>query len=132
MVGAGMTVAEREAVRPWLKSYPRDLRQTIDYPKTSIGRLLDQVADSYPRSDAVVFQGEVLTWRDIQTLSRRFSVALHNLGVRKGDRVALLLPNVPHFVVAYYAVLKLGAVVVAVNPLFTDTEIASYIERTDA
>ena len=126
-----MTVADREVTRPWLKSYADGVPQTIEYPHMSVGRLLDQVAGAYPNSDAVVFQGEALTWHEIQTLSARFAVALHNLDVRKGDRVALLLPNVPHFVIAYYAVLKLGAVVVAINPLFTDGEIATYVQKTD-
>ncbi|HEV3312604.1 MAG TPA: long-chain fatty acid--CoA ligase [Chloroflexota bacterium] len=127
-----MTVAERTVSSPWLKSYPPDVPTTIAYPKTSIGRLLDQVARDHPNADAVVFEGEALTWRQIHRLAAQFSVALHNLGTRKGDRVVLLLPNVPHFVIAYYAILKLGAVAVAVNPLFTETEIEAYIRKTDA
>lgn len=125
-----MTVAERQVSKPWLKNYPAGVPTTIDYPNISIGSLLDQVSGAHPNADAVVFQGEVLNWKDVQALSARFAVALHNLGVRKGDRVALLLPNVPHFVVAYYGVLRLGAVVVAINPLFTDNEIEAYIKST--
>ena len=127
-----MTIADRELLEPWLARYPPGVPSSIDYPHTSIGKILDRVASDYPKSDAVVFQGEALTWVEIHDLSTRFSVTLHNLGIRKGDRVALLLPNVPHFVIAYYAVLKLGAVVAAINPLFTDSEITSYVEKTDA
>src|SRR5206468_1865327 len=96
------------------------------------GALLDVVADAHPDADAVVFQRDVLSWREIRRWSRRLSVALHNVGVRKGDRVVLLLPNVPHFVVGYYAVLKLGGVVVAANPLFTDRDLEVYIKKTGA
>ena len=127
-----MTIAERRVERPWLESYPADVPKTIDYPKTSIGRLLDEVAAAYPTADAVVFEGETMSWREVQRLALRFSVALHNLGIRKGDRVVVLLPNVPHYVICYYAILKLGGVVVAVNPLFTDAEIEAHIRRTNA
>lgn len=125
-------VAELGVSRPWLRSYPPDVPKTIEYPKASIGSLLDDVERLHPHADALVFQGEVMSWRSVHRLSRRLAVALHNLGVRKGDRVALLLPNVPHFVIAYYAVLQLGGVVVAVSPLFLEGEIEAYIANTNA
>jgi long-chain acyl-CoA synthetase len=127
-----MTVAEREVVRPWLKSYPPGVPHTIDYPRTTIGELLDQVASRHPNADAIVFQGEAITWSQVHRLAGRLAVGLERMGVRREDRVVLLLPNVPHFVVAYYAILKLGAVVVAVNPLFANQEIEGFIRRTGA
>lgn len=127
-----MTVVERDAQRPWVKRYPSDVPNVIPYPTVSIGDLLDDVAGRYPDADAVVFEGHTLSWRDVQAAARRLSSTLRTLEVGKGDRVVLLLPNVPHFVVAYYAVLKLGAVVVAANPLFTDRDLETYIGTTEA
>lgn len=90
------------------------------------------MARRYPTADAIVFEGEGFTWGEIQMLARKLATGLRNRGVEKGDSVVLLLPNVPHFVVAYYAILKLGAVVVAANPTFTSRELESYISKAEA
>jgi long-chain acyl-CoA synthetase len=127
-----VTVADLETTRPWLTSYPADVPHSIEYPEAAVGDILDDVARQFPKAHAVVFQGEVLTWSEIHELSTRFATSLRRLGVAKGDRVALLLPNVPHFVIAYYGILKLGAVVVAINPLFAPHEIAAHIKKTDS
>jgi long-chain acyl-CoA synthetase len=72
---------------------------------------------------AVIFYGRKMKHKEIQELSLRFATALHELGVKKGDRVAILLPNCPQFIIAYLGILRLGAVVSAVSPLYSPREI---------
>ncbi|HZT96470.1 MAG TPA: AMP-binding protein, partial [Chloroflexota bacterium] len=126
-----MTALDVEIARPWLDRYPPDVPAHIDYPNISIGETLEQTSRSHGDAEAVVFQGSSLSWRRINADSNRLAGALRSQGVGKGDRVALLLPNVPHFVVAYYAALKLGAIVVATSPLFADVELQRYIQSAD-
>ncbi len=121
-----------ELNRPWLDSYPDGVPKHIDYPVTTIGSLLDDVADKHPDADAIVFQGRTLSWDAIRRHSNQLAHTLHGLGVGRGDRVVVLMANVPHFVITYYAVLKLGAVVVATSPLFTESEIEAFMTKTDA
>jgi long-chain acyl-CoA synthetase len=121
-----------EVERPWLEHYPDGVPEHIDYPVTTIGRLLDDVAGKHPDADAIVFQGRTLSWGEIRRYSNQLAWTLENLGVRKGDRVVVLLANVPQFVISYYAVLKLGALVVATSPLFTESEIEAFMAKTQA
>ncbi len=117
--------------RPWLASYPADVQPSLSYPNLAIGHILDEVAGRHPSAEALVFQGQSLTWSQVQDRSEALSRSLSALGVAKGDRVVLLLPNVPHFVIAYYATLKLGAIVVAASPLFTEVELEHYLASTE-
>jgi long-chain acyl-CoA synthetase len=84
---------------------------------------LDETAETYPENTALVFEGYRMCYRELRGMVDRFAGALAALGIRKGDRVAIVLPNVIPCVAAYYAVLKLGAVAVMNNPLYTDHEL---------
>jgi long-chain acyl-CoA synthetase len=116
-----------QLVRPWLEHYPNGVPQSITYPQVAIGDILDQVVQQHEGAIALIFQGRTLSWQEVHRLAERLAASLYRLGVRKGDRVVFLLPNVPHFVIAYYATLKLGAVVVAANPLFVERELEAQI-----
>src|SRR5919201_2042887 len=111
------------AARPWTKRYDPGVPSTLTYPETTLPELLLERANEHPERPAVIFYHRVLTYRRLAEASRRFASALASLGVRPGDRVALLLPNMPQFVIAYYGALLAGAVVVPTNPLYVAPEV---------
>ncbi|MEE8471089.1 MAG: long-chain fatty acid--CoA ligase [Dehalococcoidia bacterium] len=111
----------------WLKHYDAGVPHTIDYPQITLHQLLEDTANRFPKSTAVIFPGRFgdsyrLSYAELNLQVNRMANALMDLGVKKGDRVALLLPNCPQFVISYYAVLKVGGIVVATNPLYTPRE----------
>ena len=109
--------------RPWLASYPDGVPADFDFPSIPVTRLLDDAASSFPSGTAIAFLGRTLTYRELQEAVDRFAGALRGLGVGKGDRVAVVLPNCPQNVIAFFAALRLGAVVVQHNPLYTQAEL---------
>ena len=111
--------------RPWLASYPAEVPHDYDFPDVPLTRFLDDAADSFPTSLAIAFLGTTRTYAQLRAEVDRFAGALDALGVSKGDRVALVLPNCPQNVIAFYAILRLGAVVVQHNPLYTRTRCAT-------
>ena len=118
--------------RPWLKQYEADVPHTLAYPSQPLTRFLDTAARRYPQQRAIIFFDHALTYRELNDAANRFANALINLGVKKGDRVALLLPNSPQMVMAYYGALKAGAVVVSLNPLFNADELAHQLNDAGA
>ncbi|HWH31712.1 MAG TPA: AMP-binding protein, partial [Egibacteraceae bacterium] len=116
-----------EIPRPWLASYPPGVPESYDYPLVPLTRFLDDAAQDFPHTEAVEFLGYALTYRELRDQVDRLATALHNLGVRKGDRVGIVLPNCPQHVVAVFAILRLGAVVAENNPLYTEAELEHQI-----
>jgi long-chain acyl-CoA synthetase len=124
-------MAERE--RPWLKSYPSDVPHSLaPFPERSVWSLLEESAEKFPDSPAVAFpvapMARRLTYRQLKEEAERFAGAMSAMGVGKGDRVGLLLPNCPQFVVAWFGLQRLGAVPVGNNPLYTQRELAHQLE----
>jgi long-chain acyl-CoA synthetase len=111
------------AERPWLNSYDEGVPAEIEYPEIPCFELLEKSADKYPDKVCTIFKGAEITYREMNELTDRLAAGLYDLGIRKGDRVGLFIPNTPQFVIAYYAILKIGGVVVATNPLYTQREI---------
>src|SRR5258706_9740635 len=117
--------------RPWLKQYDPGVPHTLDYPATALQQFLTDPAARHPRAVATVFGAVVghrliegsLTYAELDRLADNFAASLQSLGVRKGDRIALVLPNCPQFVIAFYGALRAGAVVVPCNPLYTAPEL---------
>ncbi|HWL36995.1 MAG TPA: AMP-binding protein [Frankiaceae bacterium] len=112
------------ADKPWLASYPPEVPADYEFPEVPLTRLLDEAAASFPTTTALAFLGTRITYRELKDSVDRFATALAGLGVQKGDRVALVLPNCPQNVIAFFAALRLGAVVVEHNPLYTEAEMA--------
>ncbi len=111
------------AERPWLSAYPPDVPADFDFPAVPLTRLLDDAAAAYPTTVALAFLGTRISFRDLKDSVDRFATALAGLGVKKGDRVAIVLPNCPQNVIAFFAALRLGAIVVQNNPLYTEHEL---------
>jgi long-chain acyl-CoA synthetase len=117
------------AERPWMASYPPGVPHTLaPYPEKPVWSLLQEAAEKHPDSPAVVFpiapMARRLTYSQLASEAEQFAKALASLGVTKGDRVGLVLPNSPQFVVAFYALQRLGAVSVGNNPLYTQREMS--------
>jgi long-chain acyl-CoA synthetase len=117
--------------KPWLQHYDEGVPQTIDYPRIPLDRLLADSAAKHPEHTAIIFGAMVgsrlmdrqLTYRQLDEAVNRFAAGLERLGVRKGDRVAIMLPNCPQWVIAAYATWRLGAIAVCCNPLYVGREI---------
>lgn len=109
--------------RPWLKSYGEGVPASISYEEICLPGILDRTAERFPQNRALIFQGYELTYRQLKEMVARFAACLAAFDVGKGDAVAILLPNMIPSVVAYYAALKAGAVVVMNNSLYTDPEL---------
>lgn len=109
--------------RPWLKSYDPGVPDHIDYPDVPLFWFLEESARKYPEMPCTIFKGAKISYREMNTITNRLAAGLAALGVKKGDRVGIFMPNTPQFVMAFFAILKLGAVVVAINPLYSPREI---------
>ena len=109
--------------RPWLANYDKGVPQTIDYPKAPLFHFLEEAARQYPDRACTIFKGAVISYREMNALTDHMAAALVEMGVKKGDRVGIFMPNTPQFVIAYYGILKAGGAVVAVNPTYPVDEI---------
>jgi long-chain acyl-CoA synthetase len=116
------------AERPWQASYAPDVPDEIDLPEGSLSHLIDDSVATYGRNVALEFFGATTTYAELGEQIARAAEGLRRLGVSKGDRVALVLPNCPQHVAAFYAVLRLGAIVVEHNPLYTPRELRHQFE----
>jgi len=109
--------------RPWFKLYDKGVPHHIDYPPIPLFGLLESSAKKYPDSPCTIFKGAKITYREMNELTDRLAAGIADLGVKKGDRVGIFMPNTPQFVLTFFAVLKAGGVVVSINPLYKPKEI---------
>lgn len=107
----------------WFASYPEEVPHTLEIPKIPVQQFLIQANNEVPSNVAVHFMGKELTYKELYESSLKFANYLRSLGVEKGDRVAVMLPNCPQAVIAYYGILFVGGVVVQTNPLYTEREL---------
>ena len=117
-----MAVSTPEQIDPWLKH--------LDYPDKTVWQLLEDSARRFPDRPALRFYGRQTTYRELLALVERFARGLIAQGLRPGDRVAVVLPNAPQMVIAYYGTLRAGGVVVPTNPLYTPREFS--VQMADA
>jgi long-chain acyl-CoA synthetase len=118
--------------RPWLHHYPPEIPQSIQYPKHNIADFLKFTADEYPNQQALDFLGKRTSYRQLYEKACRFAHVLNGLGVQKGDRVAIMLPNCPQAVAGYYGALMTGAIVVQTNPLYVERELEHQMKDSGA
>lgn len=114
------------------RTYPRGVPYSINYPEIPLYAFLENSARKFPNRDAIIFYGNRMTYSGVWNEARLLAAALGELGVEKGNRVGLLLPNVPQFIIAYNAVLAAGGVVVPVNPLNPTEEVGRELRETEA
>ncbi len=109
--------------RPWLEWYAKGVPADVEIPEKSIPEMVDDAVKKWGDKTALVFYGKKIKHKEIHEWSLRFAAALHDLGVQKGDRVAILLPNCPQYMIAYFGILRLGAVASPMSPLYSPREI---------
>lgn len=114
--------------RPWLDSYADGVPAEIETPAQTLPEMMAASVTAFARRPALEFFGSVTTYRELGAQILRAAEGLRRLGVGRGDRVALVLPNCPQHVVAFYAALRLGAIVVEHNPLYTARELRHQFE----
>src|SRR3954463_13027003 len=119
--------------KPWLAHYDADVRPSLaPYPEKTLIDYLDLLAREHGSKTALLFKGTTVTYAELQQQSDAFAAGLAALGVRKGDRVALLLPNCPQFLIAEFGIWKAGGVVVALNPTYSERELEQALQTTRA
>jgi long-chain acyl-CoA synthetase len=118
--------------KPWLRHYEPHVPEHIDYPDVVLPQVLRQTAQAYSARPAMIFKGARLTFGEFDRAVDRFAAGLQRLGVKPGDRVALHLPNCPQYPIAYYAVLRIGGIVVPCNPLYQSHEMTYQLSDSGA
>jgi long-chain acyl-CoA synthetase len=130
---AGKKPVEKELpAKPWFTHWPDGVRKHIDYPQVPLSHFLKNAAEKYPDNAAIVYFDRDITYRELALASDKFATALSDLGVKKGDRVALFLPNIPQFVIAYYGVVEIGAIETAISPLYKEREVEHQLNDSEA
>ncbi len=109
--------------KPWLANYEKGVPEKIEYDEICLPAILERSSAKFPEKMALLFQGYEVTFRQLNEMVNRFAAGLDSFGIKKGDSVAILLPNVIPCVVAYYAILKIGGIAVMNNPLYSDREL---------
>jgi len=109
--------------RPWLKSYEPGVPHHIQYPDVPLHHLLDDAVRDFPEREAIIFQSRKITYRQLGEEVANTASGLAQRGLKKGERMAIMLPNCPQYVAAYYAILKIGGIVVNVSPMYVEREL---------
>jgi len=126
-----MSAIEAYLAKPWLAHY-QGVPETVEVPLKSVHQAFDEAAARAPGKPAVVFYGRSMTYGALRDASARLACALAELGVKKGDRVALYLLNSPQYIIAYFAVLKCGAIVTPISPVYTSHEVRHQLADSGA
>ncbi len=132
--GSGNAAAGADATThsyPWIKAYPKGVRWDQSFQAVPLGELLDMAAARHAKSVCTNFLGAKTTYGEIRDLADRTAKGLQALGVGRGTKVGLFLPNSPTFIVYYFAILKAGGTVVNYNPLYTVEELAAQVRDSE-
>ena len=123
---------EKYESRPWLKFFLKEVPPDVEIPNKSAVETFNEATDKWKDRTAVIFYGKKMSYHELRDHVDRFATALHDLGVKKGDRVALLLLNSPQFIIAYFGALKAGATLTAISPVYVSPEIKHQLEDSGA
>ena len=116
--------------KPWQKNYDYAVPTTIRFPNFPVQSFLHLAASQFPFKAVTDFYGSEMSFSQMRTQMLRMANALVQMGVKKGDRIGLALPNCPQYIIAYYAILSAGAIVVNMNPMYTHDELKFMLENT--
>jgi long-chain acyl-CoA synthetase len=121
------------SLRPWLANYDADVpRSLAPYPERTLVDYLGEHARTHGADASLIFEGKRISYRELDRLSDAFAAALVELGVVPGDRVALILPNCPQFLIAEFGAWKAGAIIAPLNPVYTEQELATLLAASGA
>lgn len=118
--------------RPWLEHYPEEISVDIDYDEKPLYQFLLESGKQHEEMKALHFQGKEMTYGEVVSETKKMATYLQGLGLKKGDRVAIMLPNCPQAVIMYYAAMLAGGIVVQVNPLYTERELTYQLQDSGA
>jgi long-chain acyl-CoA synthetase len=124
--------AKKVVDKPWFKFYPKGVPQTIDYQKVALPDAFRKTVAEFPKHKALTYLGKIITFAELGDMVDRFATAMAAMGVKKGSRVATLLPNIPQMVIAYYGAMTAGAGLVLNNPLYTDRELEHQLNDSES
>lgn len=116
----------------WLRHYPQEVAPSNEYPNINVAQFLADSAARFPHQPALDFMGKRMTYRQLSCEANRFGNALLSLGIQAGDRVAIMLPNCPQMVIAYFGILSMGGIVVQTNPLYMEGELKHQLADSEA
>ena len=117
---------------PWFSSYDKGVPHDIVIPEGGLQNILDTAAETYGQREAIVFQNTHISYRELKELAEKLAASLRRRGVRPGDRVSIMLPNLPQPFIAFWGVMKAGAVAVMTNPLYMESELTHQIKDSGA
>jgi long-chain acyl-CoA synthetase len=126
------TKKTEEPEKPWFKFWPEGVPRHVEYPEVPLSVFLEKTAETYPDHTATVYFDKEMTYKELELAVEKFATALNDLGVRKGDKVALFLPNIPQFIIAYYGAIKIGAIETAISPLYKEREVEHQLSDSEA
>ena len=118
--------------KPWLNHYHKDVPHTAEFSKKSLVDLFDETAKKYANQTAVIFYGNKISFKQLHDEVNRFATALSQMGVKKGDKVALYLLNSPQYIIAYFSILKVGGTVTPISPVYTSSEVKHQLTDSGA
>jgi long-chain acyl-CoA synthetase len=118
--------------KPWLQHYHPDVPHTVEIPEKTLVDLFEESAEKYANQTAIIFYGNKISFKQLKDEVDRFATALSGLGVQKGDKVALYLLNSPQYVIAYFAILAVGATVTPISPVYTSSEVRHQLTDSGA
>jgi len=123
---------QTQDLKRWLSFWPKEVPKNITYPQIPLYTLLSTSAKKHPNDIALVYFDTKITYRELESLTNKFANALINLGIKKGDRVALFLPNIPAYIISFYATLKTGAIVTPISSLYKEREAQHQLQDSGA
>ncbi|MDG5786932.1 long-chain-fatty-acid--CoA ligase [Evansella sp. AB-P1] len=118
--------------KPWFQHYPKEISKSIDYELETLQSYLKKAANKFPQKSALNFMGKEMTYQEVYDSALKLANQLQELGVKQGDRVAIMLANTPQAVISYYGALFAGAIVVQTNPLYVEREIEHQMNDSGA
>lgn len=118
--------------KPWLSQYPPEIPATLNLQEATVQNYLKQTAEKFPEKTAIHFMGKELTYKQVYNYAKKLAAYLQSLGIEKGDRVAIMLPNTPQSIISYYAILMAGGIVVQTNPLYMERELEYQMKDSGA
>ncbi|WP_153122926.1 long-chain-fatty-acid--CoA ligase [Peribacillus tepidiphilus] len=120
------------AEKLWLENYPREIPPTLSYDNKPLQSYLKETAEQYPDKTSIHFLGKELSFKEVYESALKFANYLKDLGIKKGDRVAIMLPNTPQSVISYFGILFAGGIVVQTNPLYMERELQYQMQDSGA
>jgi long-chain acyl-CoA synthetase len=127
-----MSAKDAYLKKPWLKFYPPGVPEEVSIKDRSVMDLFDEAVEKYGNRTSLIFYGRKISYREIKDAVDRLATAMADLGIKKGDTVALYLLNSPQYVMSYFAALRLGAKVTPISPVYTSIEVKHQITDSDA